>query len=82
MKHDTHTTLPQRAGKFILTLGLAILIIYGLLPRLTEAVPILDRMAGYLDQNGIDPTRYYYTDVEQVREAEHYLGSVLGPDFL
>jgi hypothetical protein len=32
----------------------------------------------YLDNNGIDPTRYYYTDVEQVQEGEDYLRSVLG----
>ena len=30
-------------------------------------------MSVYLDNNGIDPTRYYYTDVEQVKEGEEYL---------
>jgi hypothetical protein len=34
-------------------------------------------MSQYLDENGIDPTRYYYTDVAQVKEAEEYLDSVL-----
>jgi hypothetical protein len=30
-------------------------------------------MSVYLDNNGIDPTRYYYTDVAQVKEGEEYL---------
>ena len=35
-------------------------------------------MSVYLDKNGIDPSRYYYTDVEQVQEGEDYLRTVLG----
>ncbi len=34
-------------------------------------------MSQYLENNGIDPTRYYYTDVVQVKEAENYLDIVL-----
>jgi hypothetical protein len=34
-------------------------------------------MSDLLDTSGIDPTRYYYTDVEQVWEAERYIESAL-----
>jgi hypothetical protein len=33
-------------------------------------------MSDSLEKNGIDPSRYYYTDVEQVKEAELYLDSI------
>lgn len=70
-------SLPQRLGKFILVLGVILSFIFVLLPLLTNACPILHRMSVYLDDNGIDPTRYYYTDVEQVKESENYLRRVL-----
>lgn len=62
---------------FCLVLGAALVFVYVFLPYLTNSVGILKRMSVYLDENGIDPTRYYYTDVEQVEEAEQYLQSVL-----
>lgn len=77
METVPNTSLPYRCGKFALIFGLVCLFIYGFLPLLTGSVGILSKMAGYLDDNGIDPTRYYYTDVEQVKEAELYLQSVL-----
>lgn len=58
-------------------LGACLLFVYVFLAFLTESVPILNRMSRYLDNNGIDPTRYYYTDVEQVKESEQYLQEVL-----
>lgn len=67
----------HRTGKFVLVMGTTLVLIYGLLPWLTNSVGILNRMSLYLDDNGIDPTRYYYTDVEQVAEAEQYLRTVL-----
>lgn len=69
--------LPQRLGKFTLTLGAALTFVYILLPLLTGSCSILQRMSFFLDDNGIDPTRYYYTDVEQVKESELYLRTVL-----
>lgn len=48
------------------------------LPALNRSVPILGKMASDLAENGIDPTRYYYTDVEQVKEGERYLSRALG----
>ena len=69
--------LPQRLKKFVVTLGMVLLFVYVLLPSLTHSVGILNRMSLYLDKNGIDPSRYYYTDVKQVKEAEQYLDSVL-----
>lgn len=62
---------------FAVTLGGALLFVYAFLPLLTNSFDILNSMSLYLDENGIDPTRYFYTDVEQVREAELYLDSAL-----
>ena len=77
MQPPHKTCIGSRLARFIVLLGLAAFLVFGVLPALTSNVPILDRMAHYLDENGIDPTRYYYTDVEQVREAELYLRTVL-----
>ena len=62
---------------FIVSLGVALLFVYGFLPLLTDSFDILSTMSDYLEENGIDPSRYFYTDVEQVSEAEEYLQSVL-----
>ena len=77
MESTVNKSLPQRLRQFVVLLGLLLLFVFVFLPSLTNSVGILGRMAAYLDDNGIDPTRYYYTDVEQVKEAEEYLESVL-----
>lgn len=69
----TEKSLPVRLKNFTLGLGAALAFVYLFLPLLTHSCGILDRMSVYLDKNGIDPSRYYYTDVEQVREGENYL---------
>ena len=66
-------SLSVRLKNFMLGLGAALAFVYLFLPFLTHSCGILDRMSGYLDRNGIDPSRYYYTDVEQVKEGETYL---------
>jgi len=66
-----------RLRNFVLTLGSLMVFIYVLLPMLTDACPILHRMSVYLENNGIDPTRYYYTDVEQVKESERYIRAAI-----
>jgi len=70
-------SLPVRIKNFFLALGTALAFVYLFLPLLTSSCGILHRMSVYLDNNGIDPTRYYYTDVEQVQEGEDYLRRVL-----
>ena len=77
MEPILNNSLPQRLRKFIITFGALLLFVYGFLPFLTNSFTVLNRMSQYLDENGIDPTRYYYTDVVQVKEAEEYLDSVL-----
>lgn len=57
--------------------NLTLTLIYGLLPWMTGSFDMLNRMALSLEESGIDPTRYYYTDVPQVRESEQYLRTVL-----
>ncbi|PKN07558.1 MAG: hypothetical protein CVU73_12470 [Deltaproteobacteria bacterium HGW-Deltaproteobacteria-8] len=69
--------LPLRLRNFVVTLGAMLTFTYVLLPMLTSSCGILNRMSLYLNENGIDPTRYYYTDVEQVKESEQYLDEVL-----
>ena len=67
----------MRLRNFGLVLATTVVVVYIFLPYLTDSVAVLHRMSVYLDENGIDPSRYYYTDVEQVKEAELYLDSVL-----
>ncbi len=69
--------MPKKVGHFAASLGACLAFIYIFLPYLTDSVPMLNRMSQYLDSNGIDPTRYYYTDVAQVKESEDYLETVL-----
>ena len=66
-------SLPVRLKNFALALGTALAFVYLFLPLLTNSFDVLHKMSVYLDGNGIDPTRYYYTDVEQVAEGEQYL---------
>ncbi|WP_136810762.1 hypothetical protein [Desulfosediminicola flagellatus] len=77
MESTITKSLPQRLLIFFVTFGAALVFVYVFLPYLTRSFDILNSMSRYLDDNGIDPTRYYYTDVEQVQEAEEYLESVL-----
>jgi hypothetical protein len=67
----------QKVGKLAASLSVCLFFVYVFLPYLTESVGILNQMSQYLENNGIDPTRYYYTDVVQVKEAENYLDIVL-----
>jgi hypothetical protein len=68
---------PRRIRNLVVFLGAAFLFVYVFLPLLTRSFGVLSTMSVYLDENGIDPSRYFYTDVEQVEEAEAYLESVL-----
>ncbi|MBU1641535.1 MAG: hypothetical protein KKG53_13765 [Proteobacteria bacterium] len=70
-------SLLQRLGHFTVALGTALTFVYILLPMLTSSCSVLQRMSFFLDESGIDPSRYYYTDVEQVKESEEYLRTVL-----
>ena len=70
-------SLSKRLKSFALTLGAAFFIVYAVLPALTERVGILKQMSQALEASGIDPSRYYYTDVEQVAESEAYLHTAL-----
>lgn len=77
MESTANESLAQRLRNFGIATGTALLFVYVFLPFLTRSCDVLNRMSHYLDENGIDPSRYYYTDVEQVQEAENYLESVL-----
>ncbi|MGI6638434.1 MAG: hypothetical protein ACOX4Z_05175 [Desulfobulbus sp.] len=69
--------LTRRLGSFVLALLVTFAVIYGALPWLTNSVDILHRMSVLLEDQGIDPSRYYYTDVSQVAESENYLRTAL-----
>lgn len=77
MKREPFRT---RLRNFVVAFGATCAVIYVVLPALTHSCGILHRMSMYLDENGIDPTRYYYTDVEQVAESVDYLYFALGKD--
>lgn len=70
-------SVPRRLFSFTVALVLLLGFIFGALPLLTDSVGILHRMSLVLGEQDIDPSRYYYTDVVQVRESELYLRSVL-----
>ena len=72
-------SLTRRLTAFVLIFGVTLVVIYGLLPWLTHSIAPLARMSQSLHETGIDPSRYYYTDVEQVKESEQYLRRVLKP---
>jgi len=48
-----------------------------LLPALTRSCEPLQRMARVVEESGIDPSRYFYTDVEAVGEAVHTIDNSL-----
>jgi len=73
IKNEELEPFSQRLFKFIITLTLTLIFVYGVLPLITNQVPILAKMHSYLENNGIDPSRYYYTDVDQVEESELYI---------
>lgn len=70
-------SLVTRWRNFILALGAALFAIYALLPLLTRSFDTLTAMSQHLERTSIDPSRYYYTDVEQVEESERYLHNAL-----
>jgi len=70
-------SLTHRIASFFIVFGLTLALIYGFLPWLTGSFGTLTRMSQSLNETGIDPSRYYYTDVEQVKESEQYLRTVL-----
>ncbi len=72
-------SLPLRLRDFFLTLACGLFFFYVFLPYLTSTVPVLQQTSVLLEEHDIDPSRYYYTDVEQVAEGEAYLHSVLAP---
>ena len=80
MQHESSSSLPRRLRNLAVSLGVAFVFVYVFLPLMTRSFDILSSMSDYLEKSGIDPTRYYYTDVEQVKEAELYLESVLLPE--
>ena len=69
--------LSTRIRQFMVTAGLMFSFVYLFLPLLTKSCTPLQHMADCLQETGIDPSRYYYTDVEQVQEGESYLRTVL-----
>lgn len=67
----------RRLGSFVLALSLTFAVIFGALPWLTKSFDILQRMSVLLEEQNIDPSRYYFTDVAQVAESEHYVRTAL-----
>ena len=77
MQSISNSSLPHRIRNLVVSLGTALLFVYVVLPLLTRSSDTLSTMSDLLDTSGIDPTSYYYTDVEQVWEAERYIESAL-----
>ncbi len=62
-----------------LLLGLVAMVVFSnvLLPALTRSCDKLEYMATVLDERDIDPSRYYYTDIEAVSEANQNISDTL-----
>lgn len=73
----TDITLGRRLFRLALALGGLLLFANILLPALTRSCEPLQRMAQVVEDNDIDPSRYYYTDVEAVGEAVHTIDNSL-----
>jgi len=73
----TDVTLGRRLYRLVLAIGGLLLFANILLPALTRSCEPLQRMAQVVEDSGIDPSRYYYTDVEAVGEAVHTIDNSL-----
>ena len=72
-------SLPLRLRDFVVSLLAGVVFFYVLLPFINNSFTILRKTSAHLENHGIDPSRYYYTDVDQVAEGENYLRSALQP---
>lgn len=70
-------SLPLRLRDLCVALVVGVGFFQIFLPLLTDAVPILRETAALLEENDIDPSRWYYTDVRQAAEGEAHLRSAL-----
>ncbi|MFH1984552.1 MAG: hypothetical protein ABIL58_22135 [Pseudomonadota bacterium] len=69
--------LSVRLCRFAVAVCCVLLFSNVLLPALTRSCDRLERMAAALEDSGIDPSRYYYTDVPAVGEAIHAIDNSL-----
>jgi len=55
-----------------LLLGILLLLFFMFVlgPWLRHTIPSIDQLATYIDESGIDSTAIYYTEVEEVGEAD------------
>ena len=74
---DVTLTLGRRLCRLALAMGGLLLFATVLLPALTRSCEPLQRMAQVIEDSGIDPSRYYYTDVEAVGDAVHTIENSL-----
>ena len=69
--------LSVRLCRLAVAIGCALLFSNVMLPALTRSCDRLERMAAVIEDSGIDPSRYYYTDVAAVGEAIHAIDNSL-----
>ncbi|GFM36777.1 hypothetical protein [Desulfovibrio psychrotolerans] len=62
-------TRAARMKRFVLGIGALLLFSNVLLPALTRSCDKLEYMAAVLDDNQIDASAYYYSDLEVVSDA-------------
>ena len=75
----TDVKLRVRLFRFALAVGCALVFSNVLLPALTRSCDRLERMAAALEDNGIDPSRYYYTDPQRKHAADDRMNTVNMP---
>lgn len=70
-------SLGKRLGKFFVGIVALLLFSNVFLPALTRSCDKLEHMAQVLEEDNIDPSRYYYTDIEAVGDANHELSNTM-----
>lgn len=66
-----------RFGKLLL--GIAVIVLFStvLLPTLTRSCDKLAQLSAMLEEKEIDPSRYYYSDVDKVGDASQELSNTM-----
>jgi hypothetical protein len=73
----TQPSLAIRIRKLVIGIVALLLFSNVFLPALTRSCDKLEYMANALEEQNIDPSRYYYTDIEAVGDANHEVSNTL-----
>jgi len=70
-------SLTVRFGKLLLGISAIVLFSTVLLPSLTRSCDKLAQLSAMLEEKEIDPSRYYYSDVDKVGDASQEMSNTM-----